>query len=101
MKKSANAPGKRTGAEKEGATMTLTHTALKGLARRVAESGLTAATPADLNLLTAAAESVGVSPVLRDVLIDPAEPLVVRERAFSLITCAVSGPLRTRHAVAA
>ncbi len=79
----------------------MTRTTLEGLARRVAESGLTAVTPSDLDLLAAVAESAGVSPVLSDVLVDPAEPLVVRERAFSLISCAVSGPLRTRHALAA
>ena len=46
------------------------------------------------------AEIVGIA-VLDETLVDPAEPLVVRERAFSLISCAVSGPLRTCHALAA
>ncbi|MFM1964403.1 MAG: hypothetical protein RL134_128 [Actinomycetota bacterium] len=81
--------------------MTLTRTALEGLARRVAESGLTAATPADLNVLAATAEVVGLSPVLGEVLVDPAEPIVARERAFSLITCAVSGQVRSGVALAA
>lgn len=81
--------------------MTLTRTALEGLARRVAESGLTAADPADLNLLATTAEAAGVSPILSEVLVDETEPVVVRERAFSLITCAVSGPVRSGHALAA
>jgi hypothetical protein len=81
--------------------MTLTRTALEGLARRVAEAGLTAANPSDLNLLAQTAEVVGISPVLVEVLVNPAEPIVVRERAFSLITCGVSGPLRSGHALAA
>jgi hypothetical protein len=81
--------------------MTLTRTSLEGLARCVAESGLAAAAPADLNLLAETAEVVGISPVLVEVLVDPAEPMVVRERAFSVIACAVSGPVRGRLALAA
>jgi hypothetical protein len=81
--------------------MTLTRTALEGLARRVAESGLTAATPADLNVLAETAQVVGLNPVLAEVLVDPAEPLVARERAFSRIACAVSGPVRSGMALAA
>jgi hypothetical protein len=81
--------------------MTLTRTALEGLARRVAESGLAVATPADLNLLAETAEVVGISPTVRGVLTDPAEPLVARERAFSIITCAISGRVRSAHALAA
>ena len=81
--------------------MTLTRTALEGLARRVAESGLAVATPADLNLLAETAEVVGISPTVRGVLIDPAAPLVARERAFSIITCAISGRVRSAHALAA
>ena len=50
--------------------MTLTRTALEGLARRVAESGLSAATPADLNVLAETAEVIGISPVLTEVLVD-------------------------------
>ena len=38
----------------------MNRTTLEGLARRVAESGLTAVTPSDLDLLAAAAESAGV-----------------------------------------
>ena len=81
--------------------MTLTRTALEGLARRVAESGLAAATPVDLNQLAETAEVVGISPVVRGVMIDPSEPLVARERAFSIIACAVSGRVRSAHALAA
>jgi hypothetical protein len=81
--------------------MTLTRTALEGLARRVAESGLTAATPADLNVLAETAEVVGLNPVLAEVLVDPSEPIVARERAFSLITCAVSSQVRSGVALAA
>jgi len=81
--------------------MTLTRTALEGLARRVAESGLAVATPADLNLLAETAEVVGISSTVRGVLTDPAEPLVARERAFSIITCAISGRVRSAHALAA
>ena len=81
--------------------MTLTRTALEGLARRVAESGLAVATPADLNLLAETAEVVGISPTVRGVLTDPAESLVARERAFSIITCAISGRVRSAHALAA
>jgi hypothetical protein len=81
--------------------MTLTRTALEGLARRVAESGLAGATPTDLNLLAETAEVVGISPTVRGVLVDPTEPLVVRERAFSIIACAVSGQVRSAHALAA
>ncbi len=81
--------------------MTLTRTALEGLARRVAESGLSAATPADLNVLAETAEVIGISPVLTEVLISDSEPIVARERAFSLITCAVSGQVRSGVALAA
>lgn len=81
--------------------MTLTRTALEGLARRIAESGLAAATPADLNVLAETAEVIGLNPILGDVLVDPAEPLVARERAFSRIACAVSGQVRSAHALAA
>ena len=81
--------------------MTLTRTALEGLARRVAESGLTAATPADLNVLAETAEVIGISPVLTEVLVSDSEPIVARERAFSLITCAVSGQVRSGVALAA
>lgn len=81
--------------------MTLTRSALEGLARRVAESGLAAATPADLNVLAETAEVIGLSPVLGAVLVDPDEPIVARERAFSRIACAVSGRVRGSHALAA
>lgn len=81
--------------------MTLTRTALEGLARRVAESGLAAATPADLNALAESAQVVGLNPILAEVLVDPAEPTVARERAFSRITCAVSGRVRSGLALAA
>jgi hypothetical protein len=81
--------------------MTLTRTALEGLARRVAESGLTAATPADLNVLAETAQVVGLNPILAEVLVDPTEPLAARERAFSRIACAVSGPVRSGMALAA
>lgn len=81
--------------------MTLTRTSLEGLARRVAESGLAAATPADLNVLAQTAQVVGLNPVLGEVLVDPAEPLAARERAFSRIACAVSGPVRSGVALAA
>jgi hypothetical protein len=81
--------------------MTLTRTSLEGLARRVAESGLSAATPADLNALAETAEVIGLNPILSEVLVDPAEPIVARERAFSRIACAVSGRVRSAHALAA
>jgi hypothetical protein len=81
--------------------MTLTRTALEGLARRVAESGLAAATPADLNVLAETAQVIGLNPVLAEVLVNPAEPTVARERAFSRITCAVSGQVRSGLALAA
>lgn len=81
--------------------MTLTRTSLEGLARRVAESGLSAANPADLNVLAETAEVIGISPVLTEVLVSDSEPIVARERAFSLITCAVSGQVRSGVALAA
>ncbi|MEY3734633.1 MAG: hypothetical protein RL347_1992 [Actinomycetota bacterium] len=81
--------------------MTLTRTALEGLARRVAEAGLVAATPADLNVLAETAEVIGLNPVLAEVLVDPSEPIVARERAFSRIACAVSGQVRSGVALAA
>ena len=81
--------------------MTLTRTSLEGLARRVAESGLAAATPADLNVLAETAEVAGLSPVLGEVLVDPSQPIVARERAFSRIACAVSSQVRSGVALAA
>jgi hypothetical protein len=81
--------------------MTLTRTALEGLARRVAESGLAAATPADLNVLAETAQVLGLNPILGEVLVDPAEPIVARERAFSRIACAVSGQVRGGFSLAA
>lgn len=81
--------------------MTLTRTSLEGLARRVAESGLSAAAPADLNALAETADVFGLNPILGEVLVDPAEPIVARERAFSLLACAVSGRVRSAHALAA
>ena len=81
--------------------MTLTRTALEGLARRIAESGLSAATSADLTVVAETAEVFGLNPVLAEILVDPAEPVVARERAFSRIACAVSGQVRGAVALAA
>jgi hypothetical protein len=52
-------------------------------------------------VLAQTAEVIGLNPVLAEVLVDPSEPIVVRERAFSLITCAVSGQVRSGVALAA
>lgn len=80
---------------------TMTRISLQGLASRVAESGISATSPESLEQLADVAESVGVSHVLCEVLVDPAEPMVARERAFALVSCAVSGRVRGLHALAA
>lgn len=80
---------------------TITRESLEGLATRVAVAGISATTPDALEALAQTAEAVGVSPVVVDVLVDPAQPPVARERAFSLVTCAVSGVVRDKHALAA
>ena len=80
---------------------TITRESLEGLATRVAVAGISATTPEALQPLVQTAQVVGVSPVLVDVLVDPAQPTVARERAFSLVTCAVSSVVRDNHALAA
>ena len=80
---------------------TITRESLEGLATRVAVAGIDAATAESLQPLVETAQVVGVSPVLVDVLVDSAQPTVARERAFSLVTCAVSGAVRDNHALAA
>ena len=80
---------------------TITRESLEGLATRVAVAGISATTPDALEALAQTAEAVGVSPVLVEVLVDPAQPPVARERAFSLVSCAVSGVVREHHALAA
>ena len=82
-------------------TTTLTRESLEGLAHRVYVAGIEATSPQALEVLAETAEAVGVSPVLVDVLVDPSEPLVVRERAFSLVACAVSGAVRRQRTLAA
>lgn len=81
--------------------MGLTRVSLEGLSRRVADTGFTALSPADLVTLSETANAVGVSPVLLDVLNDADATEVVRERAFVLVSCAVSGAVRSNHALAA
>lgn len=81
--------------------MGLTRSTLEGLSRRVADSGLVAVTPAELTALADTASAVGVSPVLVEVLVDDDEPSVIRERAFTLVACAVSGTVRRQQALAA
>jgi len=36
-----------------------------------------------------------------EALVDPAEPVAARERAFALVACAVSGAVREHHTLAA
>jgi|DEB0MinimDraft_3_1074331.scaffolds.fasta_scaffold05731_1 hypothetical protein len=81
--------------------MGLTRTSLEGLSRRVADMGITAVTPTELTALTDTGSAVGVSPVLLGVLTDSDATEVTRERAFSLVACAVSGAVRSEHALAA
>lgn len=82
-------------------TTTLTRESLEGLAHRVYVAGIEATTPETLEVLAETAEAVGVSPVLVEVLVDPSEPVVARERAFSLVACAISGAVREQHTLAA
>ena len=82
-------------------TTSLTRESLEVLAHRVAVAGISSTTPESLEILADTAESVGVSSTLVEVLIDPAEPTAARERAFSLVACAVSGAVRESHALAA
>ena len=79
----------------------LTRESLEGLAHRVYVAGIEATTPETLEALAETAEAVGVSPVLVEVLVDPREPVVARERAFSLVACAISGVVRDQHSLAA
>lgn len=82
-------------------TTPLTRESLEGLAHRVYVAGIEATTPETLEVLAETAEAVGVSPVLVEVLVDPSEPVVARERAFALVACAVSGAVREQHTLAA
>jgi hypothetical protein len=81
--------------------MDLTRMSLEGLSRRVADAGFTALSSADLITLSETATTVGVSPILVDVLNDADATEVVRERAFVLVSCAISGAVRSEHALAA
>lgn len=81
--------------------MDLTRMSLEGLSRRVADAGFTALSSADLVTLSETATTVGVSPILVDVLNDADATEVVRERAFVLVSCAISGAVRSEHALAA
>lgn len=81
--------------------MGLTRISLEGLSRRVADTGITAISPAELAVLTDTGQAVGVSPVIIGVLGDTEATPVVRERAFSLVACAISGAVRSQHALAA
>lgn len=82
-------------------TSTLTRESLEGLAQRVDVAGIEATSPQALQALAETAESVGVSSVLVEVLVDPSEPMVARERAFAIVACAVSGAVREQHTLAA
>ena len=82
-------------------TTTLTRESLEGLAHRVCVAGIEATSPETLEVLAETAEAVGVSPILVEVLVDPAEPVAARERAFALVACAVSGAVREHHTLAA
>ena len=81
--------------------MDLTRMSLEGLSRRVADAGFTALSSADLITLSETATTVGVSPILVDVLNDADATEVVRERAFVLVSCAISGAVRSEPALAA
>ena len=80
---------------------TITRESLEGLATSVAVAGISSTNPDAPEALAETAQAVGVSPVVVDVLVDPAQPTVARERAFSLVSFAVSGIVRTKHALAA
>ena len=80
---------------------TITRESLEGLATSVAVAGISSTNPDALEALAETAQAVGVSPVVVDVLVDPAQPTVARERAFSLVSCAVSGIVRNKHALVA
>ena len=79
----------------------ITRTALDGLGQQVADRGITAATPEELEAPALLGGATGVSPVVCEVLVDPAESEAARTRAFSRIACAVSGRVRSEHDLAA
>ena len=81
--------------------MTISRTSIEGLAERVASAGLAATTPGDLTTLAKAGVAAGVPEVVCDVLVDTDEPEVARIRAFSRVTCAVTGRLAAGHMLAA
>lgn len=81
--------------------MTITRTAIEGLAERVAVAGLTATSHQDLRQLAVAGSEAGVPDVVCEVLTDDSEPEVARIRAFSRVTCAVSASLASGHVLAA
>jgi hypothetical protein len=71
---------------------------LSSLGHLVAQQGVAAANT-DLGQLFRAAASVGVSHHVTDVLLDPREPEVARQRAFGLVTVALGRTASTQPAV--
>jgi hypothetical protein len=71
---------------------------LSTLGHLVAHQGVAAAN-ADLGQLLRAAASVGVSHHVTDVLLDPREPEVARQRAFGLVAVALGRTASMRPAV--
>jgi hypothetical protein len=69
---------------------------LSSLGHLVAHQGVAAAN-ADLGQLLRAAASVGVSHHVTDVLLDPREPEVARQRAFGVVTVALGQHASTQQ----
>ncbi len=72
-------------------------TQLRALAHDLADGGIEGRELA-VRRVVRAAQAVGVSPTLVDLLADPTEPEVARLRAFGLIATALAETARSRRA---
>jgi hypothetical protein len=55
------------------------------------QHGITAVPDQLLHALAQDAKDAGVRPLAASILVDPADPTVVRERAFSVVACGMIG----------
>lgn len=73
-----------------------TRARLATLTERIGRDGVTA-DPTSLLLVAHTARDLGISPVLVSVLVDDAEPDVVRERAFGRVSALLDARLDAAH----
>lgn len=77
------------------------YTDLHRVAEAVADQGIDAVDPSLVDAIAARALMLGASTTLVDILVDPDEPTVARNRAFGRLAIVVARPTRDRFALAA